>query len=324
MKNNLRNIPLNSSTAKEYEIQKKWCFDKGFGSRQWQRYLQVLNQLIGLISVKGNEDFENRQNLLFQCCYANGGVVLSFIGGRLQIWTISGEIKFDINGDLEYVDCLPFIGIGNQGYVNMTPKRFKGSQVVYIQGGPYGMSLWVLWSRIIQDNVQLMDIYLTNAKINVKKLLLVVNNDSANITQEEIDELMDPTSPIIKSINPITKSKGSVRDASGEQNIWEPLNLGSQDYSFEDVQNHWIFETNLMGLYSDEYHKKERNTTGENEMTQANTVLLHEVYLREFKRAEKEINKKFGINITFYKTFELSVEDGEEEQEDEVQWDNKK
>ena len=102
---------------------------------------------------------------------------------------------------------------------------------------------------------------------------------------------------------------GDIREASGEQNILSPLELSNGGYHFEDVVNHWVFESNLMGLFADEYHKKERNTQGENEFTQANTVLLHNVILREFKKAEKEIKEKFNINVEFYKTMELTVED---------------
>lgn len=314
MENKWRNIPISATTSKEYSIEQKWKFDNNTGSREWQRYLQVLQQLIGLISVKGNDDFENRQNLIFECCYANGGVVLSFKGGRLQIWTIAGELKFDINGDVEYVDVLPFVGIGYTGYIKQKKLRLKGDDCVYIKSEPFGLSLWVLWWRIIKDNVQLMNIYLTNAKLNVKKLQWIINNDSEDITEEEIESMLDPETPFIKTLNPITKAiTGNVRAASGEQNVIQALPLSSGDYNFEDVVNHWIFETNLMGLFADEYKKKERNTTGENEFTQANTILIHEVFLRGFKRAEKEIKTKFGIDVEFYKTFELSVEDKDSE-----------
>ena len=319
MNNKYRNIPMSSSTNTEYSIEKKWEFDNNIGSRQWQRYLQVLTQLIGLISVKGNDDFEKRQNLIFECCYANGGVVLSFLKNRLQIWTVAGSMKFDINGDLEYVDVLPYVGIGVVGQQDIKKKRLMGHQAVYIKSAPFGLSLWTLWYRIIKDNVELMDIYLTNAKLNVKKLQYIVNNDSPNITEEELGEIMNPKTPIVKTINPITKAiTGDIRNASGEQNILSPLDLSNGNYSFDDVTNHWIFETNLMGLYADEYHKKERNTAGENEMTQANTVLIHQVFLREFKKAEKEISEKFNINVEFFKTFELSVEETQKEGEEDV------
>lgn len=72
-----------------------------------------------------------------------------------------------------------------------------------------------------------------------------------------------------------------------------------------------------MGLFADEYHKKERNTKGENEFTQANTILLHNVILREFKKVEDEIKEKFNIKIEFYKTMELTVESNNQKQEKE-------
>lgn len=318
--NKARNIPLSSATAQKYDIDvlngvdnTNSCID----IRKWRRYLQVLTQLIGLISVKGDKDFENRQNLMFECCYANGSVILTHFDGRLQIWTRAGELKVDANGDIEYADVIPFAGLGNTGNVEMKPVRITGKNLVYVKSAPFGLSLWVLWDRILQDNVELMEIYLTNAKLNVKKMQYIINNDSTNIVNEELKSIMDYKSPVIKTINPITKAiTGDIRSASGEQNLMQPIDLGSVNYSFDDVVNHWIFETNLMGLFADEYHKKERNTKGENEMTQANTVLIHEVYLREWKRAEREINEKFGLNVEFYKTFELSVEEAKPEQEE--------
>lgn len=318
--NKARNTPLSSATAQKYDIDvlnevdnTNSCID----IRKWRRYLQVLTQLIGLISVKGDKDFENRQNLIFECCYANGSVILTHFDGRLQIWTRAGELKVDANGDIEYADVIPFAGLGNTSNVEMKAVRITGKNLVYVKSAPFGLSLWVLWDRILQDNVELMEIYLTNAKLNVKKMQYIINNDSTNIVNEELKSIMDYKSPVIKTINPITKAiTGDIRSASGEQNLMQPIDLGSVNYSFDDVVNHWIFETNLMGLYADEYHKKERNTTGENEMTQANTVLIHEVYLREWKRAEREINEKFGLNVEFYKTFELSVEEAKPEQEE--------
>lgn len=319
--NKARNIPLSSATAQKYDIDVLNEVDNADNCvhiRKWRRYLQVLTQLIGLISVKGDQDFENRQNLMFECCYANGSVILTHFDNRLQIWTRAGELKIDANGDIEYADVIPFVGLGNTGNVEMKPVRITGKNLVYVKSAPFGLSLWVLWDRILQDNVELMEIYLTNAKLNVKKMQYIINNDSDNIIKEELKSILDYKSPVIKTINPITKAiTGDIRSASGEQNLMQPIDLGSVNYSFDDVVNHWIFETNLMGLYADEYHKKERNTAGENEMTQANTVLIHEVYLREWKRAEKEINEKFGLNVEFYKTFELSVENNESKEGEE-------
>ncbi len=310
-------IPLNSSTIAKWEMEQLNDFNKDScvgskNARRFSRYIQVLNQLIGLISVKGNEDFENRQNQIFECCYINGKVVLTFIKGRLQIWNIAGELKYDINGDIEYVDVLPYtqFGVGSINTGKMKKRRFTGDKVVLIKANPQAFSLWFLWRTIIEDNVDLMGIYLMNSKLNIKKFQWIINNESESIADEEIEEMLNWESPVVKTLNPIVKiAQGDTRAAAGEQNELRPLDISSGDYDFADVVNHWIFETNLMGLFADEYHKKERNTAGENEMTQANTVLLHEVIYREFKRAEKEIKKKFGIQIEFYKTFELSIED---------------
>lgn len=319
--NKARNIPLNAATNQKYELEVMNQIDNSGNCvdiRKWRRYLQVLTQLIGLISVKGDKDFENRQNLMFECCYANGSVILTHFDNRLQIWTLAGKLKLDANGDVEYADAIPFAGLGNTGNIEMKPVRLTGKNMVYVKSAPFGLSLWVLWDRILQDNVELMEIYLTNAKLNVKKLQYIINNDSKNITDEELKSILDYKSPVIKTINPITKAvTGDVRSASGEQNVLQPIDLGSVGYSFDDVVNHWVFETNLMGLFADEYHKKERNTSGENEMTQANTVLIHEVYLREWKRAEREIKEKFGVDVEFYKTFELSVEQTDQEKNNE-------
>lgn len=315
--NKLRNIPISPSTNQKHNLDMITKIDNcndGMTNRKWRRYLQVLTQLIGLISVKGNKDFENRQNLMFECCYANGSVYLTFIDGRLQIWTLAGELKIDINGDIEYVDLIPYTGLNHQTNIDLKKIRFKGSQVVRVISAPYGLSLWLLWDRILQDNVELMEIYLTNSKLNVKKMQYIINNDSANIVNEELESIMDFTNPIIKTINPIVKANdSSIAETGAEQNLMQPIELGSINYSFEDVENHWRFETNLMGLFADEYHKKERNTSGDNEMSQANTILIHEVYLREWKKAEQEINDKFGVKIEFFKTFELSTEDNKKE-----------
>lgn len=324
-KSNLRNIPRNQSTYNTYELDilNSLGFNKN-NKRKWYRYLQVLNQMIGLISVRGNEVFENRANQLFECCYANGHVVLTFIDGKLQLWTIAGEVKPDINGGYEYVNVIPYVGLGYMGTnsKDMKQVKFSGDNVVIIKAGAQGFSLWMLWDTILTDNCELMEIYLTNAKLNIKKLQYVVNNESESIVADEIQSILDYTSPVLLTINPITKSsKGDIREMAGEQNVLEPLELSSGNYYFDDVVNHWVFETNLMGLYADEYRKKERNTSGENEMTQANTILLHEVYLREFKKAEKEIKEKFGVDVEFYKTFELSTENNnknEKEVKDEV------
>ena len=57
-KKQLRNTPLNSSTWNTYEIDTLNAFDNynsNSNGRRFQRYIQVLNQMIGLISVKGLE-----------------------------------------------------------------------------------------------------------------------------------------------------------------------------------------------------------------------------------------------------------------------------
>lgn len=312
-KKQLRNTPLNSSTWNTYEIDTLNAFDNinsNSNSRRFQRYIQVLNQMIGLISVKGDKYFEKRQNDLMSCVFTNGQAVITFIDNKLQIWSVAGDIKYDINGDVEYVDVIPYVSLYNNSKVDIKKRRFSGNNCVIIKANPHGFSLWFLWNQIITDNIELMEIYLTNAKLNVKKLQYIVNNESVSIADEEIKSILDYKSPVLKTINPITKMKsGDIREAAGEQNILSPLDLSNGTYHFEDVVNHWVFESNLMGLFADEYHKKERNTQGENEFTQANTVLLHNVILREFKKAEKEIKEKFNINVEFYKTMELTVED---------------
>lgn len=317
-KSKLRNIPLNSSTWNTYEIDALSAFDNSCGDssgRKFQRYIQVLNQLIGLISVKGNEYFEKRQNELMSCIYTNGVGVITFLDGKLQIWNIAGEIKYDINGEVEYVEVIPYVSLYNNAKVDLKKRRFTGNNCVVIRANPHGFSLWFLWNQIINDNIELMEIYLTNAKLNVKKLQYIVNNESASIADEEIKSILDYKSPVLKTINPITKMRsGDIREAAGEQNVLMPLDLSSGGYHFDDVVNHWVFESNLMGLFADEYHKKERNTQGENEFTQANTILLHDVILREFKKAEKEIKEKFKINVEFYKTMELTAENNNQEQ----------
>ena len=312
-KKQLRNTPLNSSTWNTYEIDTLNAFDNintNSNSRRFQRYIQVLNQMIGLISVKGDKYFEKRQNELMSCVFTNGQGVITYIDNKLQIWSVAGDIKYDINGDVEYVDVIPYVSLYNNAKTDIKKRRFSGNKCVIIKANPHGFSLWFLWNQIITDNIELMEIYLTNAKLNVKKLQYIVNNESVSIADEEIKSILDYKSPVLKTINPITKMKsGDIREASGEQNILSPLELSNGGYHFEDVVNHWVFESNLMGLFADEYHKKERNTQGENEFTQANTVLLHNVILREFKKAEKEIKEKFNINVEFYKTMELTVED---------------
>lgn len=320
--NKFRNIPLNSSTWSTYEIDALNAFDNYCGDsngRKFQRYIQVLNQLIGLISVKGNVYFEKRHNELMSCVFTNGVGVITYLDDKLQIWTIAGEIKYDINGDVEYVDVVPYVSLYNNAKVDIKKRRFTGKNCVIIRANPHGFSLWFLWNQIINDNIELMEIYLTNAKLNVKKLQYIVNNESVSIANEEIKSILDYKSPVLKTINPVTKFRqGDIREMSGEQNILLPLDLSSGNYHFEDVVNHWVFESNLMGLFADEYHKKERNTQGENEFTQANTVLLHTVILREFKKAEQEIREKFGVDIEYFKTMELTVENNEEEQESEA------
>lgn len=319
-KKQLRNTPLNSSTWNTYEIDTLNAFDNinsNSNSRRFQRYIQVLNQMIGLISVKGDKYFEKRQNDLMSCVFTNGQAVITFIDNKLQIWSVAGDIKYDINGDVEYVDVIPYVSLYNNSKVDIKKRRFSGNNCVIIKANPHGFSLWFLWNQIITDNIELMEIYLTNAKLNVKKLQYIVNNESVSIADEEIKSILDYKSPVLKTINPITKMKsGDIREAAGEQNILSPLDLSNGTYHFEDVVNHWVFESNLMGLFADEYHKKERNTQGENEFTQANTVLLHNVILREFKKAEKEIKEKFNINVEFYKTMELTVEDNNKEGEE--------
>lgn len=311
-KKQLRNTPLNSSTWNTYEIDTLNAFDNNSSNsngRKFQRYIQVLNQMIGLISVKGDKYFEKRQNELMSCVFTNGQAVITYIDNKLQIWSVAGDIKYDINGDVEYVDVIPYVSLYNNAKTDIKKRRFSGNSCVIIKANPHGFSLWFLWNQIISDNIELMEIYLTNAKLNVKKLQYIVNNESVSIADEEIKSILDYKSPVLKTINPITKMKsGDIREASGEQNILTPLELSNGSYHFEDVVNHWVFESNLMGLFADEYHKKERNTEGENEFTQANTILLHNVILREFKKAEKEIKEKFNINVEFYKTMELTVE----------------
>lgn len=318
-KKQLRNTPLNNSTWNTYEIDTLNAFDNNTNSngRRFQRYIQVLNQMIGLISVKGDKYFEKRQNDLMSCVFTNGQGVITYIDNKLQIWSIAGDIKYDINGDVEYVDVIPYVSLYNNSKTDIKKRRFSGNNCVIIKANPHGFSLWFLWNQIISDNIELMEIYLTNAKLNVKKLQYIVNNESVSIADEEIKSILDYKSPVLKTINPITKMKsGDIREAAGEQNTLTPLELSNGSYHFEDVVNHWVFESNLMGLFADEYHKKERNTAGENEFTQANTVLLHNVILREFKKAEKEIKEKFNINVEFYKTMELTVEDNNKEGEE--------
>lgn len=311
-KKQLRNTPLNSSTWNTYEIDTLNAFDNNSSNssgRKFQRYIQVLNQMIGLISVKGDKYFEKRQNELMSCVFTNGQAVITYIDNKLQIWSVAGDIKYDINGDVEYVDVIPYVSLYNNAKTDIKKRRFSGNSCVIIKANPHGFSLWFLWNQIISDNIELMEIYLTNAKLNVKKLQYIVNNESVSIADEEIKSILDYKSPVLKTINPITKMKsGDIREASGEQNTLTPLELSNGSYHFEDVVNHWVFESNLMGLFADEYHKKERNTEGENEFTQANTILLHNVILREFKKAEKEIKEKFNVNVEFYKTMELTVE----------------
>lgn len=309
------NIPMDSATFRNMDLNAIVNFDCGSnGNRKYHRYIQVLNQMIGIISLKGNEAFEKRQNDLFNCVYTNGMCVITFFDNKLQIWVVSGEIKFDINGDIEYVEVTPYIPMYNYGKVNIEKRRFTNKNCVLIKANPHAYSLWFLWNQTISDNVELMEIYLTNAKLNVKKLQYIINNESESIADEEIESITDYHSPVLKTINPITRLRsGDIREISGEQNILMPLELSNGGYNFDDVCNHWIFETNMAGLFADEYHKKERNTEGENEFTQANTIVLHEVILREFKRAEKEIKEKFNVDIEFYKTMKLSTDNNEKE-----------
>lgn len=71
-KEQLRNTPLNSSTWRTYEIDALNAFDNscdGSNGRKFQRYIQVLNQLIGLISVKGNKNFEKKTKWINAMCF---------------------------------------------------------------------------------------------------------------------------------------------------------------------------------------------------------------------------------------------------------------
>lgn len=307
-------IPVQAYT-KQQELNFK---SNGYNSRKFHRFIQILNQYIGLLKVEGNDEFIRRQNTLFECCYLNGKVVLTFIKNKLQIWSPI-NIKYDINGEIESVSVLPYISYAYNQINSQELKeyRFRGDECVVIQANPQGYGLWFLWNQIINDNLELFDIYMMNAKLNVKKLMYVVNNESDEITDMELESITSPDSPIVKVINPISQigaGENKIDKLSMEQNQLLPLDLSAGNYSFDDVMNHWIFELNLMGLFADEYHKKERNTEGENEFTQANTIILHDVLLREFKAKEKEINSKFRINVKFSKTIELKADTNNSEE----------
>lgn len=129
MSNYFKNIPLNNSTFEQYEIEALTKFDNNVCSRKFQRYIQVLNQLVGLISVRGNEYFEKRQNELMTCVFTNGIGAITFLDNKLQIWNIGGEIKYDINGDIEYVDLLPYTSIYTNTNININKRRFSGKKL---------------------------------------------------------------------------------------------------------------------------------------------------------------------------------------------------
>ena len=312
------NLPLKPGVIRDLNFNEKVNILNNWNSRYFLRFIQLLNQIISFFKIEtDNEEILKRQNAIFESCYVNGFTVLTFKNNKVQIWSIAGDCKFDINGDLEFVDVIPYIEFGNKQVNNFVePIRLKGNECVVIKSGWFGLSLLVITSKLINDNVDLMEIYLTNSKLNIKKLLMIINNEAEQIVNEEIQSILDPKSPIIKSINPISKYKenNDIREVSGEQNIIQTLDLSnSGGNGFEDVKNHWVFETNLMGFFADEYHKKERVSAGENEISQANTILIHETLLREWKKAEIEIKQKFNINVKFVKTFAFDNDDNEKE-----------
>lgn len=316
-------IPLNNSTAENEYL--KWLSESenSDNHKYWIRLIEILNQMIGLISVETDYVYlHKRLNSMFECCYLNGMVGITAKDNKIQLWSIAGEIKYDLNGDVEYVDVLPYISMSynNINYKNLKRYRIQGKDIIIAKANPQGYNLYFLWNRIIKDNLELLDIYLTNARLNVKKFNYIVNNESDSITNKEIETILDPKIPFIKTINPISRiGKDDLSKVAGEQNVLQPLIVNDNNYYFTDVVNHWIFETNLMGLFADEYHKKERNTAGENENSQANTIILHDVLLREWEKVSLEFKEKFNIDVKFYKTMILTADsnsEGEKENEE--------
>ena len=309
-------IPLNNSTSQNEYLNFLSTTDS-YNYKFWIRIVEILNQMIGLISVETEHVYlKKRLNSMFECCYLNGMVGITAKDGKIQLWTIAGNIKYDINGDVEYVDVLPYINMNynNINYKDLKRYRVSGKDIIIAKANPQAYNIFFLWREIIKDNLELLEIYLTNSRLNVKKFNLIVNNESSAISKEEIQSIMDPSKPFITTINPITRiNKDGLSDVAGEQNIIQPLILNDNNYYFSDVVNHWVFETNLMGLFADEYHKKERSTTGENENTQANTIILHDVLLREWERVAIEFKEKFNIDVKFYKTMILTADTNNKE-----------
>lgn len=277
-----------------------------FNFNVYKKFLQVSNYFIGLFENKNeNEEFERVETTFFKWLWTYGELFVTKINNEYQFWCVNKKECDGIN--VKKVTCQLIY----ENYTYTTPNNLK--MVNFVNGVDGVYVTWnraniypavVLWWDYISQIVMLENIFINNTIWDNKKFIYFKNNNDNDIVNEELKEIMNPNTPFIKSISPITISgKGGL-----SQNVFQTFDVGSSKAkeAYDNLTNYVNYVFNCMGIQAQQNMKKERKTMSESQMDLYNTINIENITLRSLKMFAKDMKKLYGDELDFERVTEIT------------------
>ncbi|AAG01284.1 P38.4 [Mycoplasma phage P1] len=268
---------------------------------------ELENYHISLFNVKSDNDLSNKfkqiENTFYKYLWRYGELFVTFMNSSIQLWQVNEKYNNGI-----YLDSLNVTLISeNLERFNQIGKRLKfknNVNGVYLKWEENIFPAIIKYLDYINTQIDFLDSWKTAVKLDNKKFIYMINNNSSEITEQEIKSIMDNKSPFIKNINPLS------------QNQVETMNLFNE-ISFGASNSNQAYNnlTNLRSLFKDIFsivrandNKKERKNLMESSVENYKSENIEGQILKNLNNFGKAVETLTGQKIEFEENNEVILD----------------
>lgn len=270
-------------------------------------FIELQRYFTGLFKLEsGSKEFKDIEIEFFTYLWRYGELFITKFNNKIQLWEVSQKWNQGIY--VEKVKARLIVENNARYYQETKFVIFKNNvNGVYVKWEKDIIPALVRYWKYIERQVELQEMLINSNRLDFKKFIYTTNNEAQEITAKEINSFLDPKSPFIVNINPLSTGKGEI------QNLISEINLGESKSNM--IYTNWVNYRNIMkdiyGIVVPSDNKKERKNLLESVNENYNSENSETITLKYLNNFAKQFNAIYGDNLSFSETNEI-IQDTEE------------
>ncbi len=281
----------------------------GADNEEYVRYTDHLEYFTSLFRLVGNDEIEQLSPHIMRQWREYGKVGIMKLKGKLLPVAVIREEK-DIYQKLTEVEVIS-LRTGTGYTKEMKSFTVSPDKIVVIRENYMGLPFIFRWGSAISRIITLSQAAVTGSIAAVKKFKRNQQTNNSVIARLESQSMIDPTKPWVTSIvTPASymtelekgvtgeaKSGNSAKGILPNEITFEGTSSSAQP-QWDNLKSYIEFEYFQKGRRINTNKKNERNIASEIDTETINFDILDERSFKWLRNGIKELNKKFGLNVS--------------------------